>query len=328
MCGRGQFPAAPHTPRAAHPTKKWNTRDMQGHRPDSAPTPALIALSRERHATRRWRKPATYGFARNRRFVPLVLAETDLAAAAMPLVFAQGGDGDLPQPVALLRLNADSSPYVTDDGRWLAPYIPAVLRVYPFSARPAPQDDATAPPRMELLIDEGSCLISDDARDARFFDPYGAPSKALDAVIGFFRHYETSAAATRTALQALMQARTPDGAGLFTPLRHGDTVQQGLLALDRAAFDALGDDSFLRLRAAGAIALAMAHFISRTQLDWLARAERALAQQSDPQNTAQDSAAGSSRPDIADFLSALAIAQQNDGQVQHAAPTTTTKGTT
>ncbi|MGY6704512.1 SapC family protein [Roseinatronobacter sp.] len=301
---------------------------MQGHCPDSAQTPALIALSRERHATRRWRKPAEYGFARARRLVPLVLAEIDLAAAAMPLVFAQGADNDLPQPVAVLRLTAETSAYVSDDGRWLAPYIPALLRVYPFSARPAPQDDATGPPRMELLIDEGSGLISDDANDARFFDPYGAPSKALDAVIGFFRHYETSATATRTAMQALTQARTPDGASLFTPLRHGDTVQQGLLALDRAAFDALGDDSFLHLRAAGAIPLAMAHFISRTQLDWLGRAERALAQQPDPPNTAQDSAAGSAKPDIADFLSALAIAQQNDGQVQHAAPITTTKGTT
>ncbi|MCC5961183.1 MAG: SapC family protein [Rhodobacteraceae bacterium] len=303
---------------------------MQGHCPDSAQTPALIALSRDRHATRRWRKPAEYGFARARRVVPLVLAEIDSAASGMPLVFAQGVDGALPHPVALLRLHADTSAYVTEDGRWLAPYIPAILRVYPFSARPTAQSDSDTPARMELLFDEGSGLLTDDTRDARFFDPYGAPSKALDAVIAFFRQYETSATDTQTAMQALSQARTPDGAGLLTPLRHRDTVLSGLLALDRKAFDALDDASFLQLRAAGAIPLAMAHFVSRMQIDWLARAEHALQQQPDGQaHTALPHASGGTTgADISDFLSALATAQHSDMHADFEPASATRKGQT
>lgn len=303
---------------------------MQGHCPDSADAPDLIVLSRDRHATRRWRKPATYGFARARRLVPLVLAETDAAASGMPLVFAQGEDDALPQPVALLRLHAENSAYVTEDGRWLAPYIPAILRVYPFSARPAVHADNDAPPRMELLFDEGSGLLSDDARNTRFFDPYGAPSKALDAVIAFFRQYEASAAATQTAMQALSRARTPDGAGLFTPLRHGDTALSGLLALDRKAFDTLDNDSFLQLRAAGAIPLAMGHFISKTQIDWLARAEYALQQNPDAQTHTAMPHTGSGAPgaDISDFLTALATAQHSDMQARFEPAPATKKGRT
>lgn len=286
------------------------TRDDHG----SAAQARLVPLSRDRHATRRWRKPPDFRFAQTRQLVPLVLAEIESAASALPLVFAESDDGQTPLPVALLRLTAAKTAYVTPDGRWLAPYIPAPLRVYPFSARPAPQQATDAPARLELWLDEASGLVSDNADDLRFFDPYGAPSPALEAVIKFFRQYEKSAAETRSAMQALAAARTPDGAGLFITMRHGETEFPGLLALDRARFEALDDAAFLALRASGALSLAFAHLVSRTQLNWLSRAERALSQAGAPapgQAPAQDgdrTAAG----DISDFLSALASARNND----------------
>lgn len=274
-------------------------------------SPKPVPLSRERHSGLRWRKPEGYGFARDLRHVPLVLAEIEVAAAALPVLFAQDPAGGLPRPVALLRLNAESSPYVTQDGRWLAPYIPAILRVHPFTARPAAQQEGDGAPRMELLVDESTGLITEDSTAQRFFDPLGAPSKPLEKVVSFFQHYGASTRATRAATQALANARTSDGKGLFRPLTHRDQAVPGLLGLDRAAFDALDDNSFLKLRAAGALPLALAHFIARTHLDWLDRAERALSQKTlteaartAPQSSAED--------DVSGFLAALASAQQSD----------------
>ncbi|MCC5992834.1 MAG: SapC family protein [Rhodobacteraceae bacterium] len=272
--------------------------------------PKLVLLSRERHSGLRWRKPEDYGFARAQHHVPLVLAEIEVAAAALPVLFAEDPAGGLPRPVALLRLNADHSPYVTQDGRWLAPYIPALLRVHPFSARPAPQTGQTAP-RMELLVDESTGLITEDATALRFFDPLGAPSKALEKVVHFFQHYGASTRATRIAMQALAEARSPDGTGLFRALTHRDQAMPGLLGLDRAAFDALDDSTFLKLRATGALPLAIAHFIARTQLDWLDRAERALSQGTQP-NTAPTGTRTDPNDDVSGFLAALASAQETD----------------
>lgn len=275
----------------------------------AAPQP--VPLSRERHSGLRWRKPEGYGFARGLRHVPLVLAEIEVAAAALPVLFAEDPAAGLPRPVALLRLNAEHSPYVTQDGRWLAPYIPAILRVHPFSARPAAQQEGDGAPRMELLVDESTGLITEDATAQRFFDPLGAPSKPLEKVVNFFQHYGASTRATRVAIQALADARSTDGKGLFRALTHRDQAVPGLLGLDRAAFDALDDSHFLKLRAAGALPLALAHFIARTQLDWLERAERALSQkkQADAPRTATQNDASD---DVSGFLAALASAQQTD----------------
>jgi hypothetical protein len=261
---------------------------------------------------RRWRRFSDYGFARARRMVPVVLAEADLVAAALPLVFAQDtpetAPQTTPQPVALLRHTAAATPFVDARGQWLAAYVPALVRVHPFTARPAAGGDD--PARMILLVDESGGFVTDDMHDARFFDPFGAPDPALQAVVDFFRQYEVSARATRTACAALAEA------GLFQPLDAGDPACAGLFGVDRARLAALDDAAFLRLRAAGALDLAQAHFVGRAQLAFLRRAEAALAAGASPGSGPDAAGLTGNTPaapaaDVSDFLAALAAAQDD-----------------
>jgi hypothetical protein len=281
-----------------------------------------VPLSVDRHGMRRWRRFSDYGFVRTRRMVPVVLAEADLVAACLPLVFAAQGDGP-PQPVALLRLAAETTPFVDVQGRWLAPYVPAIVRVHPFSARPATDNSE----RMVLLVDEAGGFMTDDVHQPRFFDPFGAPDPALEAVVTFFQQFEVSGRATRTACAAL-QAE-----GLFEPLDAKDTGLADLFGIDRAALAGLGDAAFLRLRSAGAIDLAQAHFVGSAQLAFLRRAEAALAAGAVPDgaglgltglpgNTAAAPSSG-----LADFLAALAAAEDG-GDQDHAAFAPPTIGVT
>ncbi len=265
--------------------------------------PRPVPLSAERHGMRRWRRFSDYGFARARRMVPVVLAEADLVAAALPLVFAQDTPDTAPQPVALLRHAAATTPFVDARGQWLAAYVPALVRVHPFTARPAGD-------RMILLVDESGGFVTDDMHDARFFDPFGAPDPALQAVVDFFRQYEVSARATRTACAAL------DDAGLFQPLDPADPALAGLYGVDRARLAALDDAAFLRLRAAGALDLAQAHFVGRAQLAFLRRAEAALAAGATPDAWPDAAGLPGNTPaapaaDVSDFLAALAAAQDD-----------------
>lgn len=273
----------------------------------TAPAPPPVPLSVERHGMRRWRRFSDYGFVRARCWVPVVLAEADLVAAALPLVFEQPPEGP-PQPVALLRHAAEATPFVDAAGRWLAPYVPALVRVYPFTARPA-EGGGDDPARMILLVDEAGGFVTDDLKDVRFFDPFGAPDPAVQAVVDFFRQYEVSARATRVACSALAAE------GLFAPLDAEDPALAGLLGVDRARLAALDDAAFLRLRAAGGLDLAQAHFVGRAQLAFLRRAEAALAAGATP-----DLGLGAGLPgntptapavEVSDFLAALAAAQDD-----------------
>lgn len=267
----------------------------------------LVPLSLARHGTKRWRRLSDYSFAGTRRTVPIVLAEAEIAATALPLAFARDTAGML-MPVALLRLNAAQSPFVGAQGQWQAPYIPAHLRVHPFDARAAEPDQPDS--RMVLLVDESTGHVTDDALHERFFDPFGAPAPALEQVVAFFKHYQANMRDTRAAMQALTPLRSPAGEGLFVPLTAPDATQiSGLWAVARDRFAALPDASVGALRDTGALGLVMAHLISLNTLTYLDRAEQAMGRTT---SAAPEQMQAMTAPDVSDFLSALATSQDRD----------------
>ncbi len=260
-----------------------------------------VAISKERHGGRFWRRFASYGFARDHHSVPIVLAELDPAASAFPIVFRATATGTV-EPHALLHLHAgEPSPFVTQDGTWRGTYVPSILRAHPFAASPA-----GAGGEMALLVDEASGLITDDSRDEPFFDDSGAPSGALEQVIAFFRTRAQSELATQTACAALQAA------GLLRPLDPlpgmSESDAAGCLAIDAGALEAIDDTALPGLWHSGALRLAHAHRVSLCHAGWMARALRAGA---DVTPRAPGPAAGPTA-NLSSFLDALADAQDHD----------------
>lgn len=266
-------------------------------------------LSPGRHGGRYWRRFTSYGFARPLRQVPLVLAEVEPAAAAMPLVFA-GGPAGL-EPVALLRLvPGGPSPFISPQGLWLATYVPSILRVHPFSARPAGDG------KMMLMVDEQSGLVTDDPSDNAFFGPDGRPAPVTSGLVEFFRQREGSAGRARVAVARLAEL------GLlipFAPEAPGVPAEAwaGLWAVNRDRYEALDDDRYLELRRLGAIALVQAHLVSMAQLPWMQRAEALRDEEAAGLRAATKSGPVVQPPSgpadgVRDFLAAMAAAQGPD----------------
>ena len=90
----------------------------------------IVAISRELHAGKRLVPQSSYEFARSTALVSLCGAELSLAALEFPIGFAR--DGAAVMPAALLFPEPGNNAFVAADGRWLANYIPAALRAYPF----------------------------------------------------------------------------------------------------------------------------------------------------------------------------------------------------
>ncbi len=288
--------------------------------------PDWVPLTVERHAMRRWWRYSDYGFARHRRAIPLVLDEVEAVAAALPVLFGLPETAGLPAdprtasdpapngpppgliPLALIATDpGGASPFVSDDGRWLTMYVPAALRVHPFAARATGTGTGTGA-QMALLVDEASDHLTDDVKAERFFDPLGAPSPALETVIGFFRSYTGFAERTAVAVAAL--GSLP---GLMVPFAAPDlsgAQTQGLWMLDRAAFDALDDAAMLGLRPTGALALAHAHFVALRQVAWLRKAEEARALAASRRDAIASPGHGDATagPDMTDFLAAMGLA--------------------
>ena len=260
-----------------------------------------VPLSVDRHRGRFWRRFASYDFARHWRTVPLVLAEVEPVAAAMPILFSHTADG--PRPVALLRLvPGGTSAFVSPQGLWLATHVPSLVRVHPFSARDAGNG------RMVLMVDEGSGLVTGTPTDEPFFGPDGALAGPTTEVVDFFRQREASALQAREACAAL------DALGLLVPAAAltaevpADTWD-GLSMVDRAAFAALGDADHLRLRKLGCLGLVHAHFVSLAQIPWLRRAE-ALRDAAGTATPPQVQDARGAQGGVEDFMAALAAAQE------------------
>lgn len=217
----------------------------------------LTPLSHQQHGQLRWRGPADYGFARHDHLCPLVLQELPKAAMAMPIGFVAQQDQFL--LVAVQGLRNGSNLYVAPDGRWLAGYIPAPYRSYPFRL------GRTEDGQQVLCIQSGSGLVG--AGDGHpFFDDQGQLSPATAQVLQFFQQLEANRQYTLAACALLQQH------GLIQPwpvrLQTDAGTQElgGLLRIDEAALNQLSGPALEALQRGGALQLAYCQLLSMQHL--------------------------------------------------------------
>lgn len=259
----------------------------------------LTPVSHDRHGAMHWRRFSSYAFVQAHPVVPIVLGEHEQVAACLPILFSPSAAG--PWPVALTRLGAQTA-LVAGNGAWRGSYVPSILRVHPFHARP------TEGGQFALLVDETSGLVTDNPDDPPFFTPEGTLASELMQVIDFFQKRVRAEGQTRAAMAAISRA------GLlttFTPPEGMVLPTDGLLAVDRAALGALGRVALADLHRADALGLLYAAVVGRHHLGLLAHAEGQLvsaAQQFSPQENFTDTA-------ISGFFDAIAISQERAGKL-------------
>jgi hypothetical protein len=213
--------------------------------------PKLNPVTPQTHGTKFWRRFTSYAFAADTAVAPLVAAELPRALAAMPVGFVKQDTRCF--PAGLLSLEPGHNLFVTPEGRWAGPYVPACFRGYPFGlARLSGKPDPV------LCVDQDSKLVNDTDGE-RFFDDAGRLSEAVAGVVGFLKKIEQNRVLTAAAVDAL------DRAGVLVPWQITDAADNpvsGLFRIDTAALDALDDAAFLALRTAGALPLVYAHLFS------------------------------------------------------------------
>lgn len=238
------------------------------HPPNMTDTPSnptanpLTPLSRQQHGQLRWRGPADYGFARHDQLCPLVLQELPKAALALPIGFVAQQEQFL--PVAIQGLQAGRNLYVAPDGRWLAGYIPAPYRSYPF--RLARTEDG----QQVLCIHADSGLVG-PGDGQPFFDEQGQLSPATAQVLQFFQQLEANRQHTTAACALLQQHGLIQPWPLRLQTDAGTQELGGLLRIDEAALNRLSGPALEALQRGGALQLAYCQLLSMQHLASLGR---------------------------------------------------------
>jgi len=149
--------------------------------------PTWITLNPQDHGHQGWQKFTHYLFATQDHLCPVQMAELTQILPWYPLALLPSQSPSEQPPlrhlVALLGTHPGHNLYVTPQGQWQAPYVPAYYRGYPFSLNT----------QGELQFNTASGLLSADASDDRVTPFYTQaesgddiqPTKILKQIKGF-----------------------------------------------------------------------------------------------------------------------------------------------
>lgn len=216
-----------------------------------------VPLGSDRHRTLRLRGNRNFSFAASTSLVPLNAAEFPLASRHYPIVFGTQGN------IALAVLGTSgTNTFVDQNGAWRpTTYVPAYMRRYPFLFLAAPED------RYVLSIDEAYDGFGDDG-ELLFSE--GDTTELTRNALAFCQAYEREAESTSAFIAALSAAGifSPD-APVFSRSSGRNLTVKGVRAVDKGAFDALPDLTFLEWRASGWLPAIYAHLTSMSNWDFV-----------------------------------------------------------
>ena len=211
---------------------------------------AHIVLSKEAHGNKRLKPVSSFDFLAKFPVVEVVMGEFSAAASVFPILFVER-DGNF-APVALLSLIDGQNMFVEPDGRWSGLYMPAAFRRHPFSVGPAEVNGQTGPALMieeeALSDDEGELIFAADEKDEA--------NSPLGRALRLIAETDRNHAQTRDLIAELKAADVIRPAQLTVTLDGQTHNIGGLFGVDEQRMSALPDETFLKLRRSGALALA------------------------------------------------------------------------
>lgn len=222
--------------------------------------PKYQAITKTDFASLRWKRYESYHFAALDAFAPLVVQELPKACMTLPIAFIQQGETFVPAVVQGLRPGQNL--LVSPDGRWIAPYTPAMYRGYPFRLA------NTESSQVVLCVDTDSGLVGEGHTES-FFDAQGEPSESVKGVLHFLQQVHTNRAVSERACAAL------HAEGLIQPWPvtlksgQGEKTVQGLYRIDEGRLNGLSAEALQRLQQAGALSVAYCQLLSMQHLQML-----------------------------------------------------------
>jgi hypothetical protein len=195
-----------------------------------------------------------YAFSGEINSVPLMALEFREAASEYAIVFA-GTDEDV-MPAVILGVRGNENLYLSKDKAWVAKYIPAFVRRYPFVF-------SKSGDRFLLCIDEEFAGFNREGRGQRLFGDDGKPTPYVDNVLNFLQEYQRQFLRTQAFCAKIQKL------GLLEPMQAQVTVDSGkrlsltgFTAVNRDRLKALPGDKLAELAKTDELELLYLHLQS------------------------------------------------------------------
>jgi hypothetical protein len=230
----------------------------------------LVPLNKDRHQHHKIQPMNDFRFAANFHVASIMVHEFARAAAVYPIVFLEDTQQDRFYPVALMGLQANENLFVTEEGKWQASYIPAVIRRYPFSLVKLSVEEVYT-----VCLDEDSELVSLESGQP-LFDEQGEPTSLIENVKQYLSELQQMEVFTEAFCRYLAEHN------LFTPLNMQLNVAgklqtvTGCYVVNEQRFNHLSDERFLEIRQRNYLAPIYSHLTSLARAQHLAMLKQGI----------------------------------------------------
>lgn len=219
-------------------------------------------VSKETHRDLRWKPANSFKFAAKDHLCCLVLDEAPRAALHVPIAFSKATDEHFGL-FALQGLEQGTNYFVNSIGEWLAGYIPAAYRGYPFAL----SDSGTG--EQVLCIDSSSDSLSEVTGSA-FFEEDGEPSAQIQKIMTFLSHIYRNHLATQALCTFLQEMDLFEPWPITVKQDEKDVTVKGIFRVNENKFNGLDAPALINLRDKGAFPLIFCQLISMQNYSTLA----------------------------------------------------------
>jgi len=233
----------------------------------------IVPLNKEMHGDWSIEAVANYKHTSETNSLYIAAIEFIKAANEYPIVFGIAEDESV-FPVVILGLRKNENLYINKKGEWLANYIPAYVRRYPFilATGEAGSDQFT------VCIDSDCPGFNNKKKGTRIFDKDGNESELLKKSVEFLKDYQSHIQLTTLFCNHVKQL------GLLEPMKadvkivDGEEISLGgFMGINREKLKALDSEKLMNLVKTDQMELIYAHLISLGNIDSLASKLKAIA---------------------------------------------------
>jgi hypothetical protein len=225
----------------------------------------IVPLNKEVHGD--WSIEAVSNYKHTSETNSLFIAAIEFIKAAneYPIVFGIAEDESI-FPVVILGLRKNENLYINKKGEWLANYVPAYVRRYPFIL--ATGDNA--PDQFTVCIDEGCPGFNKKGKGISLFDKDGKESDLLKSSVEFLKDYQNHIQLTTQFCKNIKDLGLLEPMKADIKLADGEELSLGgFMGINREKLKALDADKLVNLVKTDQLELIYAHLTSLGNIDSL-----------------------------------------------------------
>ena len=226
----------------------------------------VVPLNKTRHGDLYVEPVTHYKHTRDTNSIYIAAVEFLKASKEYPIVFGKSAD-DSVFPVVLLGLKNNQNLYLGKKGEWLADYIPAYVRRYPFILATNAGNGNT----FAVCIDESYPGFNKNQKGQRLFDDKGEETDLLKQSVEFLKDYQNHIQLTALFCSKIKELELIEPMQANIEKSGKKQVLGGFMCVNRSRLHSLEPGKLSELMKSDQLELIFAHLNSLANLEKLIR---------------------------------------------------------